>query len=296
MLIKVMFFFMFVFLFIFLGCMKQPRSQNKAFTKVALVIGNQDYVGNQLDNPINDAKGMEKSLREIGFEVTLALDITLAELNRILKQLHHSIEPNNSIVFIYFAGHGNTLHENSSEQFLMMTDKEKPILVSLFKFYDFLKRVKARHSIIALDTCRDYQKHYIVSNKKEKNFRGNFSLERFRTGQVRYANGTKEDIKVFIDRDYDYKLPNSILVSYATHRNEKAKDWSIYDKKHSPYSYALMKHIKDEEIPIGEVFRRVRVSLLKETNRQQSNSEEMQLEKNIWLVPKKAKVAFSPPL
>jgi hypothetical protein len=57
-----------------------------------------------------------------------------------------------------------------------------------------------------------------------------------------------------------------------------------------------MKHIKDEEIPIEEVFRRVRVSLLKETKRKQSNSEEMQLEKNIWLVPKKAKVAFSPPI
>jgi len=99
-----------------------------------------------------------------------------------------------------------------------------------------------------------------------------------------------------LDKDYDYKLPHSTLVSYSTQRNEKAKDWSLYDAHHSPYSYALMKHLKEKEIPIEEVFRRVRVDVLMETNRKQSNSEEMQLEKNIWLVPKKAKVAFSPPI
>jgi hypothetical protein len=57
-----------------------------------------------------------------------------------------------------------------------------------------------------------------------------------------------------------------------------------------------MQHLDDEEVPIEEVFRRVRVSMLKETNRQQSNSEEMKLEKNIWLVPKKAQVALAPPI
>jgi hypothetical protein len=237
MLRKVMYFFMFAFLFILIGCTKQPHSQNKMLKKVALIIGNQDYVGNKLDNPRNDAIGMKKSLKKIGFEVTLALDSTLVELNRTLEQLESNIEANNTIVFIYFAGHGNTLHENSSEQFLMMTDKEKPVLVSIFKFYDFLKRVEARHSIISLDACRDYQKHYIsIGRTREKNFRGNFSLERFRAGKIRSDDGFKKDVEVFIDKDYDYKLPNSILVSYSTHRNEKAKDWSVHDEKHSPYS------------------------------------------------------------
>jgi len=38
------------------------------------------------------------------------------------------------------------------------------------------------------------------------------------------------------------------------------------------------------------------VALLKETNRKQSNLEELNLEKNIWLVPKRADVAFTPPI
>jgi uncharacterized caspase-like protein len=292
---------MFFFIFILMGCSHHPSVSNETPKKVALVIGNQHYVGNELDNPINDAIGVSQSLRKIGFDVTLVLDITLHELNETLKDLEKKIEAENTIVFIYFAGHGNTLQKNSSEQFLMMTDKEQPILVSIFKFYDFFKRVHARHSIMAIDACRDYQKHYIALNdsknsKKLKNFRGNFNLEKFRAGAIRYDDGIKKDIDVLLDREYDYKLPNSVLVSYATERNQRAKDWSIYDPLHSPYSYALMQHLDDEEVPIEEVFRRVRVSMLKETNRQQSNSEEMKLEKNIWLVPKKAQVALAPPI
>jgi len=292
---------MFFSMFIFIGCTFQPVEEGEVLKRVALVIGNQHYVDNELDNPISDAKGVQKVLEKIGFKTTLALDITLHELNAVLETLKNEIEPNNTIVFIYFAGHGNTLQKNSSEQFLMMTDKEKPVLVSIFKFYDFLKMVHAKHSIIALDACRDFQKHYIALNHKEnhqtlQNFRGNFSLKGFRAGHIRYDDGIKEDVNVVLDREYSYKLPNSTLVSYATERNQKAKDWSKYDVHHSPYSYGLIEHLDDEEIPIEEVFRRVRVSILEETNRSQSNSEEMKLEKNIWLVPKKAKVAFSPPI
>ena len=284
-----------------IGCTSQPMKEEKNPKRVALIIGNQHYRDNELENPVNDAKGMDKVLRKIGFDTTLVVDITLHELNNALKKLRDKIEPNNTIVFIYFAGHGNSLQKNSSEQFLMMTDKEKPVLVSIFKFYDFLKSVKAKHSIIAIDACRDFQKHYIVLNNKKndeglKNFRGNFNLKGFRAGQIRYDEGIKENVNVVLDKEYDYKLPNSTLVSYATERNQKAKDWSIYDAHHSPYSYGLIKYLDDEEIPIVEVFRRIRVSILKETNRQQSNSEEMKLEKNIWLVPKKAQVVLAPPI
>ena len=292
---------MLFFIFMLLACSHQPNMKNKVSKKVALVIGNQQYVSNELENPVNDARGISETLKKIGFDVTLLEDTTLHELNEALEELKSKIEPEKTIVFIYFAGHGNTLQKNSSEQFLMMTDKEKIVLVSIFKFYDFLERVKARHSIVAIDACRDYQQHYIALNHKNnsqslKNFRGNFSVKGFRAGNIRYDDGIKKDVKVLLDNDYSYKLPNSSLVSYATEHNQKAKDWSIHDVHHSPYCYALMEHLDDEEVPIEEVFRRVRVSILKETKRKQSNSEEMKLEKNIWLVPKKAQVALAPPI
>ena len=132
---------------LFSACTTQPNIEEKPIKRVALVIGNQHYVDNELENPIYDAKGVAKTLESIGFDVVLKLDVTLHELNQALEQMKNKIEANKSIVFIYFAGHGNTLQKNSSEQYLMMTDSEKKVLVSIYKFYDFLKEANARHNI-----------------------------------------------------------------------------------------------------------------------------------------------------
>jgi hypothetical protein len=287
---------MFLFVLFLFGCTPPPKVEQVSVKRIALVIGNQNYFENKLKNPINDAKGVASILEKIGFDVTLKLDITLHELNETLEELRNQIVSNETMVFIYFAGHGNTLYKNSSEEYLMMIDKEQPVLISIYKIYDFLEDVKSRYNIIAIDACRDYQKHYIKMPEDEnsealKTFRGNF-----RVGKIRYDEALEIDKEVVLDNNYSYKMPKSTIVSYATMHNQKAKDWSIYDDQHSPYTYALMKYLDDEEIPIEEVFRRVRVSLLKETGRNQSNLEELNLEKNIWLVPKKADVVFAPPI
>ena len=290
---KIVFFYV-VLLF---GCTYQSNVEKIEVKRVALVIGNQHYHGNELDNPINDAKGVAIVLEEIGFEVILGLDLTLSQFNRSLERLKSKIEAQNTLVFIYFAGHGNTLQRNSSEQFLMMTDTEKPVLVSIFKLYSLLKSAKSRYTIIAIDACRDYQKHYIsIHDEKNhnilKNYRGNF---KFKTRQVRFSDGVTTDIEVIHDdKDYFESLPKSTIISFATRRNQRAKDWSIYDSQHSPYSYALIKHLDDEEIPIEELFKRIQKEINIETNGEQVNTSESTLFKNIWLVPKRAEVAVAP--
>ena len=293
--IKVLF-----YVFIFWGCSYPSMPTEPSIKRVALVIGNQHYKNNALENPINDAKGMAKTLKEIGFDVLLRFDVTKKELDEALSLFKHKIVANETIVFIYFAGHGNTLKveegssQASSEEYLMMTDRKKTLLVSIYKLYDFLIKAKGRQNIVVIDACRDYQEQYRVMNKREnyqavKNFRGNF-----RTISLRHDAGKQGEEEVLLDNNYASKFPPSTLVSYATMHKQKAQDWSIHDKSHSPYTYALMNYLNDEEIPIEEVFRRVRVSLLKETKRKQSNLEELNLEKNIWLVPKRAEVAVAP--
>ena len=284
--------YLLVTMMFFYSCSFQPKIEENKIKRLALVIGNQNYnKDNSLENPINDAKGIANRLEDIGFDVILGLDFTLAELNEALANLKAKIEPDNSMVFIYFAGHGNTLKKNPEETYLMMTDKKEKTLVSIYKLYAFLEDAKARYNIISIDACRDYQKQYIVMEKESnektlKNFRGN----------IRFDEGDKADESVVLDNKYSYKMPGSTIVSYATMPYQRAKDWSIYDEEHSPYAYALMKYLDDEEIPIEEVFRRVRVDLLKETGRSQSNLEVVNLEKNIWLVPKRAGISFAPPI
>lgn len=283
---------MFFHVLFFMGCVKQPMLEEKKVKRIALVVGNQNYEGNLLKNSINDAKGIAKVLESIGFEVMLKLDITLAELNASLASLKKKIEADNTMVFIYFAGHGNTLSRDASEEYLLMTDKKEKTLVSIYKFYAFLREVKSRYNIICIDACRDYRQEYIaVGKEKLKNFRGNLQ-----TRSMRHGKGTKEKEVAFFDNKYSYEMPRSTIVSYAAMHHQIASDFSKYDEKHSSYAYALMKFLDDKEIPIEEVFRRVRISQLEESNGMQSNLEETNLEKNIWLVPKNTNIAFMPPI
>jgi len=277
-----------------LGCQIKEISNYKKIKRVALVIGNRDYGNNSLKNSINDAIGIKSVLEKIGFDVILKKDVTLLEFYKALDELKAKIEPNNTIVFFYFAGHGNTLSQKSSQEYLMMTDKNKRVVVGIYKLYEFLDRAKARYNIVVIDACRDYQKSYISANnidnqryiKNLKNFRGN----------IREAKGKIKKELIIHDDNCPYIFPRSTIISYATMHNQIAKDWSRYDKTHSPYTRQLIKYLDDEEIPIEEVFRRVRTSMIRETNRTQINLEENSLEQNVWLVPKKGQISFAPPI
>ena len=278
-----------------------PVNNVKPLKRVALVIGNQDYGENSLENSINDAVGIGETLESIGFEVILKKDVTLLSFYEALEQFKEKIEPHNTIAFFYFAGHGNTLTQKNTEEYLMMTDKEQKVLMSIYRLYEFLNEAKARHNIVVIDACRDFQKHlipveeidnarYVKNSRKKFNFRGNFRAN------ITEAKGTITSQWVIHDDNCSDSFPHSTIVSYATMHNQMARDWSVHNKNHSPYTRLLIHYLDDEEIPIEEVFRRVRIGLIKETNRKQINLEENSLEKNVWLVPKKAEVAFAPPI
>lgn len=285
-------------LLLFTGCNSKSVTEKREVKRVALVIGNQDYGDNSLLNPIHDAIGIKETLERIGFDVTMRNDLTLSKFYKALDEFKKKIEPNNTVVFFYFAGHGNTFNKKSSEEYLMMTDRDEKVLVSIYRLYSFLEKAKARHNIVVIDACRDYQKSYTPTDEAKnqryirsaRNYRGNFR------GNYTVGSKIEESEPVIYDDNCSNRFPRSTIISYATMHNQLAKDWSIYDKNHSPYSRQLIKYLDNEEIPIEEVFRRVRTALINETNRTQINLEESSLEKNVWLVPKEGQVAFAPPI
>ncbi len=288
------FFMLLSVLLLYMGCRSKVTDANNKIKRVALVIGNQDYGENSLLNPINDAVGIKERLESIGFDVTIRNNLTLSKFYKALDEFKNKIEPNKTIVFFYFAGHGNTFKNKHLGEYLMMTDKNKKVLVSIYRLYTFLNEAKARHNIVVIDACRDYQKSYLPTDevlnqryiRSARNYRGNFFM------------GRKVEEREFViyDDNCSDKFPPSTIISYATMHNQLAKDWSIYNKNHSPYTRQLIKYIDDEEIPIEEVFRRVRIGLIQETNRTQINLEENSLEKNVWLVPKEGQMLFAPPI
>src|SRR5262245_25440259 len=74
--------------------------------RVALALGDANYTDvNPLKNPINDATGVAKVLRELGFEVTLVTDLDKANFEQKVSAFANSL-PGASAAVFYYAGHG----------------------------------------------------------------------------------------------------------------------------------------------------------------------------------------------
>lgn len=130
--------------------------------RIALVIGNDAY-----DNvPVllkagNDARAMEQTLSELGFDVISAIDATRREMNRSLQELSNRVQPGDIAMFFY-AGHAI---EIEGENYLLPTDIPPAVpgqegfvrgeAISLNRVLDGLRATGARLNIAVLDACRD---------------------------------------------------------------------------------------------------------------------------------------------
>ncbi|MBN2826242.1 MAG: caspase family protein [Campylobacterales bacterium] len=250
-------------IFLFAGC----SSNNQK--RVALVIGNQNYPSKSaLANPIGDSKAMKKRLEALGFDVIYGKDISYQQFEMLLKTFQSKLNKETT-AFFYFAGHGNTLQANSNETFLAMVDKKESVLVSIFKLYTILREANPKDAIVAIDSCQDYSG---IDNKR---------------GVYRGKLVRDEKIPSRIVKGFSPQKPNSIIISYATQPNEKASDKGVHNTNMSPYAYYLNRHLDDEEIPIQEVFRRVRKAMHRDFEGKQRSSAVDLLQNNIWLQPKR---------
>ncbi len=72
--------------------------------RLALVIGNAQYPEAPLNNPVNDANLIAKTLRQLGFNVTQGNDLKRADFVQALLQFGKQIPAAADVVF-YYAGH-----------------------------------------------------------------------------------------------------------------------------------------------------------------------------------------------
>ena len=135
------------------------RSPN-LLKRYALIIGNSNYSYAKplSENPINDAKDMEKKLRELGFKVTTLTNATKQQMQGALLSLVSSAQ-RADIVTVFYAGHGL---ENAGINYLIPVDAKIDSLkhvqseaVSLDHVLMQLRRCKARVSLVFLDAYRN---------------------------------------------------------------------------------------------------------------------------------------------
>src|SRR5436190_5009829 len=90
-----------------LGLVPLLHGQVSAEPRRALVIGNSAYPpdAHPLKNPVNDARAMGGALKDLGFDVTLKLDLTQAQMEDAIREFTGSLGQGSVAVF-YYAGHG----------------------------------------------------------------------------------------------------------------------------------------------------------------------------------------------
>ena len=271
---------LFLMLLLLTSCIQPSMIDKiKKEKRLALVIANQNYPTNALDNPFNDAKAIIKTLRKLDFKVTYVQDTTYQTFHHTLAEFGSQIDENTTS-FIYFSGHANTLQSNSNELFFLMVEPNDDVLVSIHKIYEMFRKTNAVNNIIAIDACRNNR--YASSTPKGVKYRGVGFQSRKRTGTFDDEPLTQKR-KLIIKNNYSYKLPRSLVVSYATHPNEQAHDAGKINPNLSPYAHYLSEHLDDEKGSVIEIFRRVRIKMQREFDDTQSNLEENNLHDNIYL-------------
>lgn len=216
--------------------------------RVALVVGNSNYKNTPaLANPINDASDVYQSLKAVGFDVKLELDVTKREMDAALEQFARASASADTSLF-YYAGHGM---QYQGRNYIMPVDADLSDDVSVHyemtSVYDVKAAIERSDGvrIMVLDACR--------SNPLAQRF----------ARSITSATRDIPNVRGFAPAE---KMQGMVVV-YATQADEVADDGV---GRNSPFSSAFLKEIKEPGLEIGTMFRRIGEDVYKATNGRQS--------------------------
>jgi hypothetical protein len=233
------------------------RPRNVAITeqRVALVIGNASYKFDPLDNPVNDARLVAKSLREAKFQVLLYENLGRAGMVQALREFGDKLN-DQTIAVLYYAGHGVQLRDRN---YLIPVDaqirSEDEIPISGMDVSFFLNRMadaRSRINIVILDACRNNP------------FAG-------RGGPA--ARGLAQ-----------MDAPVGTLLAFATAPGKLAPD-NVGPPGNSLYTSQLAKHLMTPGLPVELMFKRVREAVVQSTDALQVPWESSSLQGEFAFVP-----------
>ena len=236
-----------------------PPEPAFATGRVALVIGNSAYAHiGRLPNPANDAVDMEAALERLGFDVTLAADVALAELNEALRKFARSTA-GAEMALVFYAGHGM---EMDRVNYLLPVDARLELETDVAYETVALDRVLrategAALRVVILDACRN---NPLAAAMQTRNFTRSIS---------RGAFGALDE----------RMLGDEMLVAYAAAEGTVAEDGT---GRNSPYTTALLQYL-DQPLEIGALFRRVRAGVLAATEGRQRPHEYQSLLREHYL-------------
>jgi hypothetical protein len=234
--------------------------------RVALVIGNSNYRNApQLANPDNDAQSMAQFLNSAGFEVVEATDLTQNDMIKVVQDFSARVQAHgpNTVAMIYYAGHGVQL---AGENYLVPVDAKVSTAgdlvgdsVRLVDVMATLEAIPSRMRIVVLDACRNNP---------------------FPT-----INDAGRGLAI-VD------APNGSIVGYSTAPGTEALDG---DGGHSPYTSAFLQLAREPNVPIEQLFKRVRLDVTHSTEGAQTPWESSSLTSDFYFFGDTAVAATRPP-
>jgi hypothetical protein len=234
--------------------------------RVALVIGNSNYQNvSQLSNPANDAKAVAKLLNAAGFEVISATDLGHNEMIQVVQDFSSKIAHRgpNTVAMVYYAGHGVQL---AGENYLVPIDarisSETDLVSGSVRLVDVmatLDAIPSRLRIAILDACRN--------------------------NPFPSLNEAGRGLAI-VD------APNGSIVAYSTAPGSEALD-GVGD--HSPYTAAFLRLAHEKNLPIEQLFKRIRLDVNNSTGGQQTPWESSSLTSDFYFFGDTAVAATSAP-
>jgi uncharacterized caspase-like protein len=214
------------------GDKTQAAGEQGPEQRVALVIGNSNYQNaTQLTNPGNDAQSMAEFLNAAGFEVISATDLTQNDMIRVVQDFSAKIAARgpSTVAMIYYAGHGVQLE---GENYLIPIDAKVTSPTELvndsLRLVDImatLEAIPSRARIVVLDACRNNPFPSVVDAGRGL---------------------------AIVD------APNGSIVGYSTAPGTEAQDGN---DGHSPYTSAFLRLAREPNLPIEQLFKRVRLDV-----------------------------------
>lgn len=205
--------------------------------RVALVIGNGKYPTAPLRNPVNDARAMAKTLKELGFEVTLRENASQRDMAAAVRQFGSSISPGAAALF-YFAGHGMQVKGRNylvpTDADIQLEDEVPYAAIDVNLVLDKMEVGKSAINLVILDACRN-----------------NPFARRFRSSGTGLAQ---------------MDAPVGTLIAFATAPGSVAQDGT---GENGIYTKHLLESIAMPGLPVEQMFKRVRVGVARETNEAQ---------------------------
>lgn len=206
-----------------LAAVEKNRDSRK---RVALVVGNSNYLSSPLKNPANDARTMARTLRKLGFEVDEKTDLNYFQFNEAVENFGNRLKTGGVGLF-YYAGHGMQVQGNN---YLIPVDaKMKSENEVRYKAIDAglvlakMEQAKSDVNIVVLDACRD-----------------NPFGRSFRSSSHGLAN---------------MEAPNGTIIAYATAPGKTASDGE--GGSNGLYTAELARVLETPGLKVEDVFKRV---------------------------------------